>query len=112
MIDITDEQLGMVCKILEKHIPGKTVVAFGSRINSHSQKASDLDLAIINEEALSLTKLAELREAFSESDLSFRVDLVDVGRVGGEFRKKIMDQYEIVYNPGRLNITKWLKNLK
>ena len=50
---------------------------------------SDLDLAIITETPLPLATRAALAEAFSESDLPWRVDVVDWSITSEAFRKII-----------------------
>ena len=50
---------------------------FGSRATGGARRYSDLDLAIDAGRRLTLNETARLREAFSDSDLPYRVDLVD-----------------------------------
>lgn len=68
--------------ILHAHVPGREVWAFGSRARCCAKPYSDLDLAIMGEEAISLDTLAALNEAFAESDLPWKVDVVDWARLG------------------------------
>ena len=73
-IDLTAEQRRTVLALLNRYLPNTTVWAYGSRVKWTSQPASDLDLVAFAEPGQS-ARLAELREAFDESDLPFRVDL-------------------------------------
>ena len=50
---------------------------FGSRATGRARRYSDLDLAIDAGRPLTLDELARLAEAFRESDLPYRVDIVD-----------------------------------
>ncbi|HQY22803.1 MAG TPA: nucleotidyltransferase domain-containing protein, partial [Gammaproteobacteria bacterium] len=50
---------------------------------------SDLDLCIMGTQPLSLQQLGDLREDFSESDLPFRVDIVEWTTITPEFKKII-----------------------
>lgn len=86
MLDVTHEQLAMIRAILDTHLPGVQVWAFGSRVGGRRKPHSDLDLAIIAETPLPLARLGMLEEAFAESDLPFRVDVVDWARTGEAFR--------------------------
>ena len=52
-------------------------------------------MTIITEHPLSLTKMAILKEAFDESNLSIRVDVVDWATTSESFRK-IIDQDKVV----------------
>jgi len=96
MIDIRLDYLKMVKDILKKHIPELEVWAFGSRVNRAAKKHSDLDLAVITEKPLSLTKIGEIKDDFSESDLPFRVDVVDWATTSSEFRKIIEKEFAVI----------------
>lgn len=92
MIDLLPKQIDVIRSILQTLPQGTEVFVFGSRASAESNKvkpASDLDLAIVAQQALSDLKLSELRERFDESDLPFRVDLVDWHRISSEFRTLI-----------------------
>ncbi len=44
MLDLKPRHLTMVQKILQEHVPGMTVWAYGSRVKGQSHEGSDLDL--------------------------------------------------------------------
>ncbi len=68
----------LTLEILRAHLPaGSRVWAFGSRALGRAKPYSDLDLAIDAGRRLTLDELAALREAFSESDLPWKVDVTD-----------------------------------
>ena len=94
MIDISPEQKDIIHKILEEHIPDRRVMAFGSRTSPESKSYSDLDLAIMGDKAVDLSTLALLKDAFAESDLPFRVDVIQWCRMSPEFRKVIEPQLQ------------------
>lgn len=50
---------------------------------------SDLDLAIKAESALDWKLLEEIKEAFQESELPFRVDVLDLNEITDAFRRAI-----------------------
>ena len=75
--------------ILTTHCSDKTIWAFGSRAKHQPKPYSDLDLAIISDTALALSLLATLEHEFSESDLPFKVDIVDWATCSAEFRRII-----------------------
>ena len=74
-IDITPEEQSIVLRILNEIVPDREVRAFGSRVTGKAKPFSDLDLAIMGDEPLSLETRARLEEAFSESDLPWKVDI-------------------------------------
>lgn len=97
MIDATEEQLKIIVDILKRFVPHCEVRAFGSRYKGTSKDYSDLDLAIVGEDKLDENVIANLKYAFEESDLPYRVDVLDWHAVSSEFRKVIEKGYEVVY---------------
>ncbi len=102
MIEITPEQSRAVAAILARHAPGVEVRAFGSRVGGTPKDYSDLDLAVLAPRKMSLEALAKLREAFSESDLPFRVDVLDWNSISDEFKRVILEKYEVVQRAARM----------
>lgn len=85
-LHLSDQQLAEVRTILQQCLPeGATVRVFGSRAGGQPKPWSDLDLALLAPEALPLSLMAALREAFDESALPWKVDLVDCRSVSPEF---------------------------
>ena len=93
-MDLSPGQLKMITGILAVHVPSCEVRAFGSRANGKAEKFSDLDIVIMSETSVPSAKMTSLRDAFSESNLPFRVDVLDWSSVGGEFRNIISRKYE------------------
>jgi predicted nucleotidyltransferase len=89
MIILNEQQLKIVHDILQKHVPEEKIMVFGSRITGTIKPYSDLDLCIMGTQPLSLQQLGDLREDFSESDLPFRVDIVEWTTITPEFKKII-----------------------
>ena len=92
-IDVSPGDLETVQRILQEHVPELEVRAFGSRVSWTARETSDLDLALMTTQPLDLLCVAEMREAFDESDLPFRVDLVDWASTSKNFRKVIEREY-------------------
>ena len=88
-IDVSPQDLAIVKSILEKHVPEYEVRAFGSRVSWTAKGSSDLDLAVMTDKPLATMRLADLKEEFSESDLPFKVDVVDWAATKEDFRKII-----------------------
>lgn len=89
LLDIRPSHLQIVEAILRRHVPDREVWAFGSRAKWLARDTSDLDLAIIGQIPLSFQKLAAIRDDFSESDLPYKVDVVDWATTSESFRKII-----------------------
>jgi predicted nucleotidyltransferase len=77
MIDLRHDHLQIVLEILAEHVPDCQVWAFGSRVRGKAKPHSDLDLAVRGDGILDFARLGHLEEAFEESDLPMRVDVVD-----------------------------------
>jgi predicted nucleotidyltransferase len=95
-LQLEPKHLSTVQEILAKHLPHYRIWAFGSRVKHTAKPYSDLDLAIIGDKPLGLMTLATLEQAFSESDLPFRVDLIDWATTQEHFRKIIQEHYTIL----------------
>jgi len=95
-VDLSPDHLRLIKKILRDHLPGYEVRAFGSRIGGNAKRHSDLDLVVMTRMPLAMKTLALTKEAFSESDLPFKVDLIDWSLVSEEFKKIIIRQYGVV----------------
>ncbi len=96
MINLKPEWLETVKLILAEHVPEFDVLAFGSRVTATVKEFSDLDLVIMTTEPLSIRRLARLKEAFSESDLPIKVDVVDWATTDESFRAIIQKGTEVV----------------
>jgi type I restriction enzyme S subunit len=88
-IDIRPDLWVIVRDILARHIPRHEVWAFGSRVTGSAKPYSDLDLAVISGTPLPLKTSGRLADEFSESDLPWRVDVVDWATTSPTFRKII-----------------------
>ena len=95
-IDIVPADLEIVRQTLQDFVPDIEVRAFGSRVEWMVRETSDIDLALMTDERLPTSQMANLREAFSESDLPFKVDLIDWAGTSDNFRKIIEREYVVV----------------
>lgn len=92
-IDIRCQDFDIVQSILERALSAANarVYVFGSRATGTTKRAADLDLAIDLGRALSVKEQLSLADQFEESDLPYRVDIVDMHTVSHEF-KLIIEQ--------------------
>ena len=91
MIAINPDEKKIVLDIIAEFAPDCEVYAFGSRVDETHRDISDLDLAFArpNGEKMPISQWGDLKEAFSESDLIFRVDIIDYNGVEPRFREII-----------------------
>lgn len=95
-VDMRPSEWLIVSDILRRYVPAHEVWAFGSRAKRTAKPYSDLDLAIITDQPLSLEVAAALRGAFSESELPWKVDVVDWATVDESFRNIIRAERVVV----------------
>ena len=88
-VDLRPDHWAIVRSALRRHVPDREVLAFGSRATWTAKEYSDLDLAVMGEEPLSLRTASALDEALGDSDLPFKVDIVDWARIDDAFRSII-----------------------
>ena len=92
VIDLKPHDWDEVQRILRSCVPEYEVWAFGSRVKGTAKTYSDLDLAIISALPLPLARMAELRQALDDSDLTIKVDVVDWAQTTPRFRKIIEEK--------------------
>ncbi|MGI9228357.1 MAG: restriction endonuclease subunit S [Gammaproteobacteria bacterium] len=88
-VDLRSDHWKLVCSILREHVPDRDVLAFGSRAKWTAREYSDLDLVIKGNTPLPLNIKSELSYAFTESNLPFKVDVVDWATSSPSFREII-----------------------
>jgi predicted nucleotidyltransferase len=96
VIDVRPDHLEIIKAILKQYTPGCEVRIFGSRVTGKAKIHSDLDLALACEQKIASKFLSLLQAAFEESDLPFRVDVLDWKAISPEFRKVIEEKYEVL----------------
>jgi predicted nucleotidyltransferase len=93
----------IIQNILREYAGDCEVRAFGSRYKWTAKKYSDLDIAIIpaieGKSKLDIARTGALRDAFQESDLPFRVDILDWHSISKEFQAIINNGCEVIYSP-------------
>ncbi len=97
-IDITAGQRKDILALLERHLPDTKAWAYGSRVSWTSRPQSDIDMVVFATPEQKRA-VSDLREAFEESSLSFRVDLFVWDDVPGSFRKQIEREHVVLAKP-------------
>ena len=94
-IDITAEQRKTVLALLERHLPNTTAWVYGSRAQWAARSQSDLDMVVFATPEQN-SRVSDLREAFEESGLLFRADLLVWDAVPEQFRKHIKRDHVVM----------------
>jgi uncharacterized protein len=97
----TPEESGQVKNVLLKTFNSTqlpvAIWAFGSRVKGKVKPFSDLDLVVVGEKAMPPGLLWNLREAFSETDLPYRVDVQDWFQIPEHWKPGITSAHEIIF---------------
>ena len=96
MINLSPDLVKQVMVIIEQYAPNAAVWAFGSRVSGTARDHSDLDLVVIDEQKLPQKTYYRLQEAFQESELPIRVDVLDWHRITPAFQQNIKKQYAVI----------------
>ena len=99
-IHLTTAQRRAVADLLRAYLPGMEVRAYGSRVKGTSRPSSDLDLVAFAGPQQH-RQVAELREAFEESNLPFRVDVLVWDEVPASFRDEIARESVTLTSSGK-----------
>ena len=100
LLDVRADHFEWVKKILTDHVPQANVWAFGSRAKWLAKDTSDLDLCVDAQQPLSFVQMGLLKEAFEDSDLPYKVDVVDWATTSESFRK-IIERDRVVVQRGK-----------
>ena len=96
MIDLKPEHLDEVKRILYQYFPSSEVRLYGSRTKGKARKDSDIDLVLVDKEKIDWRKLEAAKDAFSLSNLPFKVDILDWQSISESFKNVILSNYEII----------------
>jgi len=96
-IDLKKRYLEEILEIIQKFIPDCQVSIFGSRVTGRSGKFSDIDLVVKGKDELGLTTMVKIKDAFTESNLPFKVDVLDWLAISSEFRRQINQECVVIY---------------
>ncbi len=91
-IDMSTDELRTVRKLLDLYLPDTPAWVYGSRVKRISNSKSDLDLVVFATPE-QRPQVHDLREAFEESDLLFRVDLFLWDDLPQAFKKQIKERH-------------------
>jgi predicted nucleotidyltransferase len=95
-IAVSDAEWKIIQNIFDKYIPNFEVWAFGSRARFTQKPFSDLDIAVINNVPIELSKMADLHNAFTDSDLPYKVDIVDWQNTAKDFQDLIRLDHVVI----------------
>ena len=98
MIAVSLYEMEIILSVIKKHVPNCDVLVFGSRYKLTHNDKSDLDLAIVGNSKLNIRLVSAIKEDFMESDLPFKVDVIDYHSISDSFRE-IIDRSNVRIYP-------------
>jgi len=98
-LHLTDDEFKIIQKSVYKILSASAkVYAFGSRVREVCKPFSDLDLAIDSGQPLTEIEIVNLKDAFDEAPIIFKVDIVDLKTISAAFRKSIEPEFILLFH--------------
>lgn len=97
MVNLNPKYIKFITSTLQKHLNKDTYryFIFGSHATGSNRKYSDIDIGIVGKMPVELHTLSHIKGAMEESDIPYRVDIVDFSKVDSKFKK--VAQSEVYY---------------
>jgi predicted nucleotidyltransferase len=89
LLDVPQADIPLICDLVKQAFPDAKLYAFGSRVKGTARAYSDLDLAIDCGKKIPRPELFHLQDLFEESELNYKVDLVDFCALSNDFQRLI-----------------------
>lgn len=107
MIAASDYEKEIILDIIKEYAADCNVLAFGSRYKWTNKEYSDLDLVFVKLDGgkLGTNRVYDIKEAFEESNLPFKVDVLDYHAVPEYFVKHIDAGNVMIYEGGGVATT-------
>ncbi len=76
---------------------GVVVYLFGSRATGNATTVSDIDIGIAFKDRSSRAVIPLLREKIENSNIPYKVDIVDLSQVSREFRERVLREGKVLW---------------
>lgn len=89
---LNNKQLSIIKNILTKRLSNNTDVwIFGSRATQNNKLYSDIDVLLHNKDnsVIDFKLIAQIQADFIDSDLPYKVDVVDYNSISGIFKQNV-----------------------
>ena len=74
-----------------------TVILFGSRARRDNLETSDMDVGILPRKEINKSKIALFRERIENSNIPYKVDVVDLSQASKEFASKVFKEGQVIW---------------
>lgn len=96
MIDLPDTIRARLIDIVQHRLGDQRVFLVGSRARGQAKPFADVDLLLMNEQSLPPATRATLRCDFEESDIPFKIDLLEWADLSPTFRERIKKEAQLL----------------
>jgi Nucleotidyltransferase domain. len=96
---VYENSLGSLKSIIKDVFKGEdvTVVSFGSRARGDYFETSDMDIGILPGKGMNKSKIALLRERIENSNIPYKVDVVDLSQASKEFTQEVLKEGLLIW---------------
>lgn len=94
-VDITEAQRTQILALLDEHLSNTAAWVYGSRAKGKARPNSDLDMVVFAGHAQG-RGVYDLKEAFEESNLPFRVDVFMWDSMPERFRERVLSDHIVL----------------
>ena len=81
-----------IIAVLSAPFPGAKIYLFGSRARGNHGERSDIDIAIDSGKELPQVDIGEARDMLAESNIPYKIDVVDLHGVPKDMREDILKE--------------------
>jgi len=98
-ISVYESSLGMLKDMARDVFKGEdvTVILFGSRVRGDYFETSDVDVGILPKGEVNRSKIALFRERIENSNIPYKVDVVDLSQASKEFSDKVLKEGLLIW---------------
>jgi len=98
-VNIYERSLELLKDIARDVFKGEdvTVVLFGSRARGDYFETSDMDVGILPKGEMNKSKIALFRERIENSNIPYKVDVVDLSQASKEFTDKVLKEGLLIW---------------
>lgn len=98
-INIYESSLGLLRDIAKDAFKGEnvTVILFGSRARGDYLETSDVDVGILPKGEVNKSKIALFRERIENSNIPYKVDVVDLSQASKEFVDQVLREGLLIW---------------
>lgn len=90
MMTLDSDTRSSVITILHRYLPGANTFLVGSRARGTDKRYADIDLLLVSPGHLTRETRALLNVEFDESDIPYKVDLIESDMLAESFRQQLL----------------------